>query len=158
MYAHFGAKVTLLQRSARILPDHEPEISEGLRRYLQEEGLQIHTGAELKEVSQKGEVKTVRADVNGVARSFAAEQLLFATGRTPNTDRLNPEKAGVELDEGGFVKVNEEMQTSAPNVWAGGDVIGEPMLETTAAKEGAIAVNNARRMMTLGRLARDSGC
>jgi mercuric reductase len=143
MYAHFGTKVTLLQRSARILPDHEPEISDGLRRYLEEEGLQIQTGVELKEVSQKGEIKTVGATVNGVKRSFAAEQLLFATGRTPNTDRLNPEKAGVELDEGGFVRVNEEMQTSAPNVWAGGDVIGGPMLETTAAKEGAIAVNNA---------------
>jgi mercuric reductase len=143
MYSHFGTKVTLLQRSARILPDHEPEISEGLRRYLQDEGLQIHTGVELKEVSQKGEIKTVGATVHGVARTFEAEQLLFATGRTPNTDRLNPEKARVELDEGGFVKVNGEMQTSAPNVWAGGDVIGEPMLETIAAKEGATAVNNA---------------
>ncbi len=143
MYAHFGTKVTLLQRSARILPDHEPEISEGLRRYLEEEGLRIRTGVELKEVSQKGEIKTVVATVNGHTRSLAAEQLLFATGRTPNTDRLNPERAGVELDEGGFVEVNKEMQTSAPNVWAGGDVIGEPMLETVAAKEGSMAVNNA---------------
>ncbi len=143
MYAHFGTKVTLLQRSERILPDHEPEISIGLRRYLEEEGIRIHTGVQLKDVSQRGSLKIVNAAINSVGRSFEAAQLLFATGRTPNTDHLNAEKAGVGVDERGFVKVNREMQTSAKNVWAAGDVTGEPMLETIAAKEGSVAVNNA---------------
>ena len=143
MYAHFGSKVTLLQRSNRILPDHEPEISTELRRYLEDEGIRIHTGVQLKGVSQRGDTKVVDATINGVKKSIQAEQLLLATGRTPNTDRLNLEKAGVGLDEGGFVRVNEEMKTSAPHVWAAGDVVGEPMLETLAAKEGSIAVNNA---------------
>jgi len=143
MYAHFGTRVTVLQRSERILPDHEPEISVELRRYLEEEGIQIHTGVQLKEVSQSGETKTVSTLTDGVAKRFEAEQILFATGRTPNTDRLNADKAGVGLDDSWFVKVNNEMQTSAPHVWAAGDVIGEPMLETIAAKEGSVAVNNA---------------
>jgi len=143
MYAHFGTAVTILQRSDRILPDHEPEISTELQRYLKDEGIRIQTGVQLKEVSQKGEMKTVSANIRGVARRFEGQQLLFATGRAPNTDRLSVEKAGVELDDGGFVKVNNEMQTSAPHVWAAGDVIGEPMLETIAAKEGSVAVNNA---------------
>ncbi|MBI2937371.1 MAG: mercury(II) reductase [Thaumarchaeota archaeon] len=142
MYAHFGTKVTVLQRSDRILPEDEPEISEALKRYLQEEGIEIHTGVNLKEVSQTGETKVVHTTINGLDQEFRAEQLLFATGRTPNTDNLGAEKAGVALDSNGFVKVNEEMQTSAPHVWAAGDVIGEPMLETIAAKEGAVAVNN----------------
>ncbi len=143
MYANFGTKVTLLQRSDRILPDHEPEISTELRRYLEDEGIRIRTGVQLKEVSQRSELKTVNTIINGVAKRFEAEQLLLATGRTPNTDRLDLQKAGVGLDKGGFVKVNDEMRTSAPHVWAAGDVIGEPMLETIAAKEGSIAVNNA---------------
>lgn len=143
MYAHFGTKVVVLQRSDRILPEHEPEISEALKRYLQDEGVEIHTGANLKEVSQSGETRIVRVAINGADKEFRAEQLLFATGRVPNTDYLNVEKAGVELDDNEFVKVNDEMQTSAPHVWAAGDVIGEPMLETIAAKEGAVAVNNA---------------
>jgi mercuric reductase len=143
MYAHFGSRVTLLQRSDRILPDHEPEISSGLRSYLEEEGIRINTGVQLRRVFQRGEMKVVDTAIKGVAKSFEAEQLLFATGRTPNTDRLDAEKAGVRLDGGGFVKVNDEMQTSAPHVWAAGDVVGEPMLETIAAKEGAYAVNNA---------------
>ncbi len=143
MYADFGSKVTLLQRSDRILRDHEPEISTELRRYLEEEGIRIHTGVQLKGVSQRGEMKVVDTAIRGGTKRFEAEQLLFATGRTPNTDLLDAEKAGVRLDEGGFVKVNDEMQTSATHVWAAGDVIGEPMLETIAAKEGAVAVNNA---------------
>lgn len=143
MYAHFGTKVTVLQRSDRILPEHEPEISTLLRTYLEEEGIRIHTRVRLEEASQRGETKAVTAIVNGAKREFQAEELLFATGRTPNTDHLDLEKAGVGLDEGGFVKVNREMQTSAPHVWAAGDAVGEPMLETVAAKEGSIAVNNA---------------
>lgn len=145
MYAHFGTRVTVLQRSDRILPEEEPEISEALRLYLQQEGIAIHTGVLLEEVSEKsgGMMKLAWAQIAGRRKEFEAEQILFATGRTPNTDHLSLENAGVELDENGFVKVNEEMKTSAPEVWAAGDVIGEPMLEAIAAKEGAVAVNNA---------------
>jgi len=143
MYAHFGTEVTVLQRSERILPEHEPEISTLLSQSLEEEGIRIHTGVRFEEFLQRGEVKTVRAIVGDTRREFNAEELLLATGRTPNTDRLDVSNAGVELDNRGFVKVNDRMQTSAPNVWGAGDVIGEPMLETIAAKEGAVAVNNA---------------
>jgi mercuric reductase len=143
MYAHFGTKMTLLQRSDRILPDHEPEISSGLRKYLEDEGIRIHVGVRLKDVSQKGGMKLITAIVGRRTRRFTAEQVLFATGRTPNTDRLDVERAGVKLDDRGFVEVDSEMQTSAAHIWAAGDVVGEPMLESLAAKEGSVAVNNA---------------
>ncbi len=143
MYAHFGTKVTILQRNERILPDDEPEISQALKHYLEQEGVAIHTGVTLKEVFEKGRKKIVRAHLNNEDKEFKADQLLFATGRTPNTEYLMPEKAGVELDGNGFVKVNGQMQTSSPHIWAAGDVIGEPMLETIAAKEGARAASNA---------------
>lgn len=143
MYSHFGTDVTVLQRSDRILPEHEPEISVALKQSLEGEGVDVLTGVQLVEVAQKGSLKTANVKVHGARKEIEAEELLFATGRNPNTDRLNAEKAGVELDERGFVKVNNEMRTSAPDVWAAGDVIGEPMLETIAAREGAVAVNNA---------------
>jgi mercuric reductase len=143
MYSHFGTKVTVLQRSDRILPESEPEISEALAGYLRDEGIDIQTGVILKEASERGEAKIVRCKVDGGEREFSAEQLLLAVGRAPNTDYLDARTAGVELDSHGFVRVNGEMQTSTHNVWAAGDVIGEPMLETIAAKEGAMAVNNA---------------
>jgi len=143
MYSHFGTKVTVLQRSDRILPEGEPEISSALRGYLQDEGIDIETGVELRSVSQHGETKIVRGAVNGTEREFRADELLLAVGRAPNTDHLEAQNAGITLDGQGFIKVNGEMQTSSPNVWAAGDVVGEPMLETVAAKEGAVAVNNA---------------
>ena len=143
MYAHFGAEVTVLQRSERLLPEHEPEISAALKQSLEGEGIRIQTGVRLDEVAQRGGTKLVKATVGGTRKEFQAEQLLMATGRAPNTDRLNASKAGVVLNDQGFVRVNDQMQTSAPNILAAGDVIGEPMLETIAAKEGAVAVNNA---------------
>ncbi|HMB67617.1 MAG TPA: FAD-dependent oxidoreductase, partial [Candidatus Bathyarchaeia archaeon] len=71
------------------------------------------------------------------------DELLMATGREPNTRDLGLEVVGVKLRQDGAVKVNREMHTTANNVWAAGDVIGEPMLETIAAKEGATAAENA---------------
>jgi mercuric reductase len=143
MYAHMGAKVTVLQRSPRIIPEEEPVISDALRSYLEDEGIVIWTGAQIKGVSQNGDEKTVQISVNGREKEVKAEQLLMATGRRPNTAELSLEKVGVQLKEGGAVKVNGEMRTTAPHVWAAGDVIGEPMLETVAAKEGATAAQNA---------------
>jgi mercuric reductase len=143
MYAQFGTKVKVLQRSDRILPEDEPAVSHALAEYLGDMGITIHTGASLHRVDQKNNRKTVNFSVKGGTFNINCDQVLFATGRTPNTDHLDLENVRVKTDERGFIAVNDEMQTSAPNVWAAGDVIGEPMLETIAAKEGAVAVENA---------------
>ncbi len=143
MYAHFGTKVTVLQRSERILPEHEPEISEALRKYLESEGITIYTRTKINYVDKKGKRKIINFTVGNKAKTIECEQLLFATGRKPNTDDLGLDKAGVKTNEKGFIIVNDEMQTSASHVWAAGDVNGEPMLETIAAKEGAVAIENA---------------
>ncbi|MBI2675172.1 MAG: mercury(II) reductase [Candidatus Aenigmarchaeota archaeon] len=143
MYAHFGAKVIVLQRSERIIPEEEPEISEALQEYLEEEGIEIHNGVSINSLAKAGSKKVVKFSVGGKPKEVEADHILFATGRKPNTGGMNLELAGVKLDGRGFVEVNDEMQTSASHVWAAGDVIGEPMLETIAAKEGAVAVENA---------------
>jgi mercuric reductase len=154
MYTRFGTKVTLLQRSERIIPEHEPEISDALHQSLTEEGIEIVTGIEIKDVFQKNGSKFVNALVNKnskngnmekkIGRTFEAEQLLMATGRRPNTADLHLENTRVNLRRyDGAIIVNSEMRTSASHIWAGGDVVGEPMLETIAAKEGATAAENA---------------
>ncbi|HEY5620888.1 MAG TPA: mercury(II) reductase, partial [Candidatus Bathyarchaeia archaeon] len=145
MYAHLGTRVTILQRSARIIPDEEPEISQALGQYLESEGIKIHTDVQLKKVYQKDSEKVVVASADGREFEVKGEELLMATGRAPNTHDLGLEVAGVKLRADGAVKVNSEMHTSAPHIWAAGDVIGEPMLETIAAKEGATAAENALR-------------
>jgi len=94
-------------------------------------------------VAKKGRGKSISFTVNGASREITCDQILLATGRRPNTENLELRRAGVGTDRDGFIVVNDEMRTSVPNIWAAGDVIGEPMLETIAAKEGATAVHNA---------------
>ena len=143
MYAHYGTDVTVLQRSKSILPEGEPEISVWLKGYLEEEGIKIHTGAGITRVRQKGEKKIVDAKIGDKTKHFEADALLLATGRAPNTKSLGLEEIGVKLKKDGAVSVDDQMRTSIPNIWAAGDVIGEPMLEPAAAKEGATAAMNA---------------
>ncbi len=143
MYSHFGTKIIVLQRSDRILPESEPEISEALKVYLEKEGIKIYTGMNISYVDKKGKNIIVRFNVGNKTKIIECEQLLFATGRRPNTDWLDLAKARVKNDEKGFVVIDNEAQTSAPHIWAAGDCTGEPMLETLAAKEGSIAIENA---------------
>ncbi len=143
MYAHFATKVTLFELTPRILPNHEPEVSEALREILEDESIKIYTNSTVTKVARSGSRKLVEAKVNGKRREFRAEQLLLAAGRRPNTKNLGLQGIGVNLRKNGAILVDGEMQTSVPHVYAAGDVIGEPMLETAAAKEGAIAAENA---------------
>ena len=143
MYQQLGTKVTVLQRSPRILPEEEPEVSQSLQRYLEEDGIEIRTGAEVLGVEQTRGRKVVTAKVGGRKRRFEADALLVAMGRTPNTESLNLPAAGVEVKEDRGVKVDAQMRATAPHIYAGGDVKGKPMLETTAAREGYVAAENA---------------
>ena len=144
MYSHMGTRVTLLQRSDRIIPEEEPAVSDALREYLEEEGIKIKTGVRVKRVYQtRGEKVIVAKDKKSREFEARGSELLVATGRDPNTSLLGLENVPVGLRKDGTVKVDREMRTTAPHVWAAGDVIGEPMLETIAAKEGATAAENA---------------
>lgn len=143
MYAHFDCKVTVLQKGPSILPREEPEISEALDKYLQEEGIRIYKNTQPLTVSKKGNKNILTANVSGRKKTFEAEKLLLAAGRTPHTKQIGLEETGVRTDERGFIIINDTMQTTAPHIYAAGDCCGEPMLETTAAKEGAIAAENA---------------
>src|SRR5438445_2404139 len=143
MYSHMGTRVTLLQRSDRVIPEEEPTVSDALRQYLEEEGVKIRTGVRVKRVYQAQGEKVIVGTANGREFETRGSELLLATGRDPNTNMLGLETVKVGLRKDGAVKVDREMHTTASHVWAAGDVIGEPMLETIAAKEGATATENA---------------
>jgi dihydrolipoamide dehydrogenase len=147
-YSHFfsnmGTQITIAQRSSRLSPDEEPEISDLLKEEM-EKRMVIFTNYEAVEVEEKKGIKTVKAlnRVDGTWKEFSAEALLVAVGRTPNSDLLKPEKTGVELDERGYVKVNEYLQTGKKNIWAFGDAIGKQMFKHVANYEAEIAWHNA---------------
>lgn len=142
-FARLGTKVTLLQRSSRLIPDHEPEISTALAEALRQEGLTIQTGVKPLAIRAEAGQKVVTANVNGEKSEFRAEQVLMAVGRTPNTQAMGLAEIGVELDEHGFIKVNSRLETTNPNLYAVGDVTGGPNLVYVAAAAGGIAATNA---------------
>jgi mercuric reductase len=142
-FARFGTRVTVLQRSPRIIPEHEPEIAEALAGYLRDEGVTIYTGVAVRGIRPEGDEKVITATVDGEEREFRAAQVLMATGRRPNTRDLGLEAAGVELEPDGAIRVDARMQTSNPRVYAAGDVIGRPMLVYVAAAGGGLAAENA---------------
>lgn len=142
MFSDFGVKVTLLQRSDRIIPNWEPEISSYLKSYLEKEGVSIVTNAELIGIEGHGKKKTLKARIGKKTFYYEADEILFATGRAPNTEKLNASEAGVKLDGKKFVIVDKALKTSSNNIYAAGDVTGQPMLETLAAKEGNMATSN----------------
>jgi len=147
-YGHFfsgiGTKTTIIQRPPRILPEEEPEISDLLKKEMVRR-TEIHTSLEVVEVKQDGDVKTAVAKnrESGGLKEFSADALIVATGRVPNSDLLKPEKTGVKLDERGYVKVNDYLETSKKNIWAFGDAIGKKMFKHVANYEAGIAWHNA---------------
>jgi dihydrolipoamide dehydrogenase len=147
-YGHFfsgiDTKTMIIQRPFRLLPEEEPEISDLLKREL-EKRMEIHVGLEVVSVKQEGNVKTAiaRNREDGNLKEFSAEALMVAAGRVPNSDLLKPEKTGVKLDERGYVKVNEYLETSKKNIWAFGDAIGKEMFKHVANYEASIAWHNA---------------
>ncbi len=142
-FARLGTRVTILQRSPRLIPEHEPDIAAELADILRDEGIAIHTGVTLQNIRADGGEKIITAAVDGEVREFRAEQVLMALGRTPNTQDMGLAEAGVELDEKGFIKVTDRMETSNPNIYAVGDVTNRPKFVYVAAAAGGIAAANA---------------
>ena len=142
LFSRLGTQVTILERGKRILSRAEPIISEHLQKYMEEDGIAIHTSASISNARKAGDEREIVFKVGDKSKTLWAEHILVATGRKPNTENLGLENAGVETDSRGFIKVDEELRASE-NVWAAGDVIGEPMATPVAAKEGIAAAENA---------------
>ncbi|NOX97712.1 MAG: mercury(II) reductase [Nitrospirae bacterium] len=143
IFSRLGSKVTVLELLERILPQAEPVVSEELQKCLQEEGINIITGAKIKKIEKKDGKKIVVIERENSFREIPVEEILLAAGVVGNSRELGLENLGIEVDKGGFIKVDEYLQTSQPQVYAAGDVSGTPWLETVAAKEGNIACKNA---------------
>jgi len=123
----FGSKVTIIDRNSRLMSKEDPDVCEGLRSLLADEGIDILLNARIKQVSGKcGDSLSVLVEQNGIERVLKGSHVLVATGRNPNTEGLGLELTGVELTDRGYIKVNERLQTTAPGVWAIGEVAGSP--------------------------------
>ncbi|HYS43833.1 MAG TPA: mercury(II) reductase [Geobacteraceae bacterium] len=142
MFHRLGTSVTILEHGSRILPGLEAEPALALQQALVDEGMEIIPNVAICSVQKVADLTLVNAEVNGRQRQFAAERLLLAIGTAPASAGIGLEQAGVEVDDKGFIKVNERMRTTTQGIWAAGDVIGGMMIATVGAREGIVAVDD----------------
>jgi len=147
-----GVDVTILQRSERVLSGMEGQLGREMQRAFEEEGIKVITGNDFQRVrapAVDGGADAIQSDVgietlvDGNERTVTGDALFVATGVQPNSEDIGLETVGVEANDDGAILVDEHFQTANPDVYAAGDVIGEPELETVAAKEGNHAIKNA---------------
>ncbi len=139
LYRSFGAEVTLLEALPRIAPLEDEDLSKELARAFRKRGIQALADARVQGIDDVGEGVKVVYEAGGQTKTVTVEVCLIAVGRGPVTDGLGAERAGVELDRG-FVKVDGQLQTTAPHVWALGDAAATPLQLAHVAFTEGIAV------------------
>jgi pyruvate/2-oxoglutarate dehydrogenase complex dihydrolipoamide dehydrogenase (E3) component len=123
----FGSKVTIVGRSQRVIHSEDDDVTEDLQDLFHEEGIELVLNSRIRSVSGvSGQAVRVTFEQDEVQRTLNGTHLLVATGRVPNTKDIGLELTGVELKENGYIKVNERLETTAPGVWAVGEVAGSP--------------------------------
>ena len=143
MFARLGVRVTVLEALPRVVPAEDSDVGNALGDYLRSEGLEVYTGIQIDRVSRGSGGHAVQFRAGRETQTARADQLLVATGRRANTTGFGLEGIGVTLGKKGEIAVNEFLQTTNPDVYAAGDVIGDPMFVYVAAYGGALAAENA---------------
>jgi pyruvate/2-oxoglutarate dehydrogenase complex dihydrolipoamide dehydrogenase (E3) component len=151
----FGSKVIIVERNRRLLPREDEDVSHALATLLQGEGAELLLNTHIQRVEgQNGTRITLTTTGSGTSTSLSGTHLLVAAGRTPNTDALNLQAAGVELTPTGYVRVNERLQTTAEGVWAIGEVAGSPQFTHISFDDFRVIRDNlaGKHRSTTGRL------
>ena len=138
-YRAYGAEVTIVELLDHMLPLEDDEISRQLERSFKQQGIAYRTGAKVQGITVSNGRATVALSANGGNEEIAAGKVLIGIGMAANSEGLGLEDAGVVLDRG-FVQIDERMRTSAPNVFAIGDVTGKLMLAHVASAQGVAAI------------------
>lgn len=137
VYNRLGAEVTVLEYMDRIIPTMDKAMSKEMRKVLKKQGMELKLSHEVQSVERKGDEVLVKAkDKKGNEVEIKGDYCLVSVGRVPFTKGLNPENAGVEINNRGQVKVNDKLQTTTPTIYAIGDVIQGAMLAHKAEEEG----------------------
>ncbi len=139
VYRRLGAEVSVIEYADRISPVLDVALSKELMKVMKKQGVKFHLSHQVTAVERNGDTITVTAnDKKGAPQTFEGDYCLLSVGRRPYTNGLNAEAAGVTLNERGQVEVNEKLQTTAPNIYAIGDVVRGAMLAHKAEEEGVL--------------------
>jgi len=148
MFRRFGAEVTILERNEQLLAHgYEPHVGQTIGEIFQSEGIKVMTNAAVTSVRRNGNAVVVGLHGGDKTSELRAEKMLVATGRHPNSDKIDIDKSGVEVGKHGEVRVDKFLRTNVPHILAGGDVIGSAtssqMATPVGSQDGGIAAQNA---------------
>jgi pyruvate/2-oxoglutarate dehydrogenase complex dihydrolipoamide dehydrogenase (E3) component len=139
----FGSRVTIIHHGPRLLKREDPDVADALLELMKDEGIEVLLRAELLHVTgRSGTGIVLRVRSEGTERTLQGSDILVAVGRTPNTNRLDAARAGVELDAHGYIRVNDRLQTTAPDVWATGECAGSPQYTHVGEDDCRIVLDN----------------
>lgn len=140
IYNAFGTKVTIVEIMDQVQPGLDHEIAENLAKLLKKQGIELHLSSKVASIQKSDATLSVTIELpDGQSVQKEFEKLLLAVGRRPLTDGLWSEDVPIETDQKGFIKVNEKLQTSVPDIYAIGDVTGPPLLAHRATRQGVVA-------------------
>jgi pyruvate/2-oxoglutarate dehydrogenase complex dihydrolipoamide dehydrogenase (E3) component len=145
MYRRFGSKVTVVQRGPRLVEREDEDVSEAIKEILENEGIEVRLNAECVSGQRVGNKLVAKIDCDSGAREVTGSHILLAVGRRPNTDDLALDKAGIEVDERGYIKVDDQLRTNVPGVYALGDCNGKGAFTHTSYNDYEIAADNLLR-------------
>ena len=142
-FRRFGSRVTVIHDGSRLLTREDPDIADEIQRLLSGEGIRFLVAAKtLKVDGRSGEEVGVVVRASGAETKIEGSDILVATGRVPNTSGIGLEDAGVELDARGYIRVNERLETTAPDVWAIGESAGSPHFTHVSVDDFRIITDN----------------
>ncbi|UBM08346.1 FAD-containing oxidoreductase [Cupriavidus metallidurans] len=142
MYRRFGARVTIVEKGPRLIQREDEDVSQAVREILEREGIEVRLDANCLSARKDGDHIAVGLDCAGGAPEVHGSHLLMAVGRVPNTDDLGLDKAGIETDARGYIKVDDQLRTSVPGTWALGDCNGRGAFTHTSYNDYEIVAAN----------------
>ena len=142
MYRRFGSQVTVIEHGPRLIPREDEDVSAAILDILQREGIQVCLGSKCKSLAKQGDDIVASLEGSGTVSEVRGSHLLLAVGRRPNTDDLGLEKAGVAVDAHGYIKVDDQLRTTVPGIWAMGDCNGKGAFTHTSYNDFEIVAAN----------------
>ena len=142
MYRRFGSEVTVIERGPRLVKHEDPDVSDAVREILEAEGIRVRLDANCLRGEKRGDTVAVQVDCAAGEPEVVGSHLLLAVGRRPNTDDLGLDTAGVEVNELGYIQVDDELRTSTEGIWALGDCNGRGAFTHTAYNDYKIVAAN----------------
>src|SRR5436305_3215781 len=142
MYRRFGSRVTVIEMAPRLIAREDEEVSQAVQSILENEGITVRLNAKCLAAERRGNDIAVQVSCEEEPRDIVGSHLLLAVGRVPNTDDLGLDRAGIAADERGYIKVDDELKTNVPGIWALGDINGRGAFTHTSYNDYEIVAAN----------------